>query len=90
MTILRVVLAADREPVCSWVRNPALRADFGGLVQGGFATCGESPLGPTLALTPAALERLAAHLVPVGVRVVHVEHLEDAPAAVARAREVAP
>jgi hypothetical protein len=64
-SVLRAAFASDREPVRSWARNPFLRPSFYMLVQRGFATRGESPSGPTLTLTATALDRVAAHLVPV-------------------------
>lgn len=61
-TVLSAALKAEREPISTWARNPFLLPDFDELVRRGFAVCGAGSLGATLALTPAALERLAKHL----------------------------
>jgi hypothetical protein len=55
---------AGEQPICSWARNPFLRPDWDGLVERGFAQRDETPDGDVLTLTPAALERVAAHLEP--------------------------
>lgn len=58
--------AAGIEPVRSWGRNPFLRPDFDALVARGLAERVDSPEGHVLTLTPAALERVAAHIQPEG------------------------
>jgi hypothetical protein len=73
-------LDAGTEPIRTWASNPFLFPDLAELERRGFAVRGDSPRGATLALTPAAIERLAAHLVltedapapaPAAVREVH-------------------
>lgn len=87
-TVVGKALEEGREPVRTWASNPFLFPDFDDLVRRGFAVRTEERGSPTLALTPEALAKIAPHLLPLGTRVVHVERLEDAPAMVARAREV--
>lgn len=60
--LLSEQFGAGAEPIRSWGRNPFLRPDWDGLVERGFAQRDESPDGYALTLTPAALDRVAAHL----------------------------
>lgn len=62
--VISDALGAGTEPIKSWARNPFLRTEFDGLVQRGFALREETPDGDVLTLTPAALQRVARHLVP--------------------------
>jgi hypothetical protein len=62
--VLSAAIDAGEEPVRTWSRNPFLRPDWGGLVARGFALREQTLDGLVLTLTSAALERVAAHLVP--------------------------
>lgn len=62
--VLSDALGSGTEPIKSWARNPFLRMEFDGLVERGFALREKTPGGDVLTLTPAALERMARHLVP--------------------------
>jgi hypothetical protein len=53
----------DKPPLKWWITNPFLRPDFAELVERGWAVKQETPDGDVLTLTPAALERVAKHLI---------------------------
>ena len=62
LSVLQADLALGRGPVASWTRNPFMPVpDFDSLVAKGFATRDGGDV-VAISLTPAALLRVAAHL----------------------------
>jgi hypothetical protein len=58
---VRADVAAVRDPVASWIQNPFLRPDMGGLVADGFARYGQDGQGP-IEFTQAGLNALKPYV----------------------------
>lgn len=58
---VRADVEAVRDPIASWIQNPFLKPDMGGLVADGFACYGEDGQGP-IAFTQAGLDALKPYV----------------------------